>query len=118
MAGSGASCEAFCGGSGSVSAPVFTFSVVHFVLPHHSERFLILWAISVGGLLFSAPKVYKWGVSAWGSKIEVLGAVMFLEGVMTFVPGIYLPMAALALLVFVNSTYSACRLQIRKQPTE
>jgi hypothetical protein len=41
---------------------------------------------------------------------------MFLEGVMTFVPSFYLPMAALTTIIFVNGTYSACRLQIRKQP--
>jgi len=97
-------------------APMFTFGVVHFVLPHHPERSIILWVIAVGGLLFSAPKVYRWGLSAWGSKVEAVGAVMFLEGVMTFVPSFYLPMAALTILIFVNGTYSACRLQIRKQP--
>jgi hypothetical protein len=99
-------------------APIFTFGVVHFVLPHHPERFIILWTIAIGGLLFSAPKVFKWGLSAWGSKIEALGAVVFLEGVMTFVPSLYLPTAALAILVFINAVYSACRLQIRKQPGE
>jgi hypothetical protein len=97
-------------------APIFTFGVVHFVLPHHPERSIILWVIAVGGLLFSAPKVYRWGLSAWGSKVEAVGTVMFLEGVMTFVPSFYLPMAALTTIIFVNGTYSACRLQIRKQP--
>lgn len=99
-------------------APIFTFGVVHLVLPFHPERAYILCAIAAGGLLFSAPKVYKWGLSAWGSKVEALGAVMFLEGVMTFVPSFYLPMAALAILIFVNGTYSACRLQIRHHPAE
>lgn len=99
-------------------APIFTFVVVHFVIPLHPERTYLLWAIAAGGLLFSAPKVYKWGLSAWGSKVEALGAVMFLEGVMTLVPSVYLPMAALVILVFVNAIYSACRLQIRHQPAE
>jgi hypothetical protein len=100
------------------SAPGFTFGVVHFVLPMHPECSIILWAIAAGGLLFSAPKVYKWGLSAWGSKVEAFGAVVFLEGVMTFVPSLYLPLAALAILVFVNAVYSACKLHIRKQPGE
>lgn len=99
-------------------APMFTFGVVHFVIPHHPERSITLWAIAVGGLLFSAPKVYKWGLSAWGSKVEALGAVVFLEGILTSVPSLYLPLAALAILVFVNAVYSACKLQIRKQSGE
>ena len=95
-------------------APAFTFGVVHFSLPFHRELRIILWIIVGGGLLFSAPKVFKWFLSAMGSKPEALGAVMFLEGIMTFVPGVYLPAAALAVLVFINAIYSACRLQIRK----
>jgi hypothetical protein len=96
-------------------APMFTFGVVHFVLPLHPERTYILWTIAGGGLLFSAPKVAKWAKSAWGSNVEAFGAVVFLEGVMTFVPGLYLPVAALAILVFINAIYSACRLQIHKE---
>ena len=60
-------------------APAFTFGVVHFALPFHRELSIILWLIVGGGPLFSAPKVFKWFLSAMGSKLEALGAVMFLE---------------------------------------
>ena len=53
------------------------------------------------------------GASAWGSKIEALGMVLLLEGIMTFVPGLVLPSAALVEILFINAVYSACRLQIR-----
>jgi len=95
-------------------APVFTFGVVHFAIPSHRELNTILWIIAGGGLLFSAPKVFKWFSSAMGSKPEALGAVVFLEGVMTFAPEIYLPGAALAVLVFINAVYCICQLQVKK----
>lgn len=95
-------------------APAFTFGIVHFALPSHPGLNIILWIIVGGGLLFSAPKVFKWFRSAMGSNFEALGAVMFLEGIMTFAPGVYLPASALTVLVFINAIYSACRLQIKK----
>jgi hypothetical protein len=95
------------------SIPAMTFGLVHFVLPHYPELRILNWSIAVGGLLYSAPKVYHWGVSAWGSKIEAAGMVLILEGIMTFVPGLVLPSCALIEVVFINAVYSACRLQIR-----
>lgn len=95
------------------SIPAMTFGLVHFVLPHYPEWRIVNWIIAVGGLVYSAPKVYRWGASAWGSKIEAVGMVLLLEGIMTFVPGLALPSIALAEIVFINAVYSACRLQIR-----
>lgn len=101
--------------------PAFTFCVAHLVLPSYLELSftfsgmlaVIMWAVVIGGQTCSAPKVYKWFLAAFGSKLEALGAVVCLECVMTFVPVIYLSAAALAVLVFVNGVYCACRLQVR-----
>ena len=95
------------------SIPAMTFCLVHFVLPHYPDDRIVLWVIAVGGLAYSAPKVFRWGVSAWGSTFEAAGMVLLLEGIMTFVPGVWLPMIALLVVVFINGVYSACRLQIR-----
>lgn len=95
------------------SFPAMTFGLIHFILPQHPEKWILLWVIAVGGLVYSAPKVYRWGVSAWGSKFEAAGMVLLLEGIMTFVPGLWLPSIALLWIVFINGVYSACRLQIR-----
>lgn len=95
------------------SIPAMTFGLVHFVLPHYPERWILNWGIAVCGLAYSAPKVYRWGVSAWGSKIEAAGMVLMLEGIMTFVPGLILPSCALIEIVFINAVYSACRFQVR-----
>lgn len=95
------------------SIPAMTFGLVHFVLPYYAAWRMTNWVIAVCGLVYSAPKVYRWGVSAWGSKIEALGMVVMLEGIMTFVPGLVLPSCALIEIVFVNAVYSACRFQIR-----
>ena len=65
-----------------------------------------------GGLVCSAPKVYKWFSAAFGSRFEAAGAVICLEAVMTFSPVVSLSAAALAVLVFVNAIYCACRLQV------
>jgi hypothetical protein len=90
-----------------------TFGLVHFVIPHYPEKKVVLWVIAAGGLIYSAPKVFLWGVSAWGSILEAAGMVLILEGIMTFVPGLWLPLVALLVVVFINAVYSACRLQIR-----
>lgn len=95
------------------SIPAMTFGLVHFILPYYPEWRIVDWVIAVGGLVYSAPKVYRWGASAWGSKVEAAGMVLLLEGIMTFVPGLVLPSIALVEIVFVNAVYSACRLQIR-----
>jgi hypothetical protein len=93
--------------------PAMTFGLVHFVMPHYPELRMSNWIFAVGGLVYSSRKVYRWGVSAWGSRIEAAGMVLLLEGTMTFVPGLWLPSTALVEIVFINAVYSACRLQIR-----
>jgi hypothetical protein len=70
------------------SIPAMTFGLVHFVLPHYPDNWVVLWGIAAGGLAYSAPKVFRWGVSAWGSTFEAAGMVLILEGIMTFVPGL------------------------------
>lgn len=103
--------------------PALTFCVVHFVLPFYLELGSTLWGKLVGiaawvmvggGLACSAPKVYKWFLSAYGSKFQAVGAVVCLECAMTFVPIVSLSAAALFVLVFVNGAYCACSLQVRR----
>jgi hypothetical protein len=43
------------------SMPAMTFGLVHFVLPRHPDNQIVLWGIAVGGLAYSAPKVFRWG---------------------------------------------------------
>lgn len=102
--------------------PALTFCVAHLVLPYYRGLSSTLWGMLVeitmwgmvgGGLICSAPKVYKWFSAAFGSQFEAAGAVICLEAVMTFAPVVYLSAAALAVLVFVNAIYCACRLQVR-----
>lgn len=92
--------------------PTLTFCVVHLVLPFYRELSSTLWGMVGSGLTCSATKVYKWFLAAYGSRFEAVGAVICLESVMTFAPVVYLSAAALAVLVFVNAVYCACRLQI------
>jgi hypothetical protein len=102
--------------------PAFTFCVAHFVLPFYrfdvtlwSKAVVIaMWGMVGGGLACSAPKVYTWFLDAYGKRLQAVGAMLCLECVMTFAPIFYLSAAALAMLVFVNSMYCACRLQVRK----
>lgn len=95
------------------SIPAMTFGLVHFVMPHYPELRISNWCFAVGGLVYSSRKVYRWGVSAWGSRLEAAGMVLLLEGIMTFVPGLWLPSCALIEIVFINAVFSACRFQIR-----
>lgn len=99
--------------------PAFTFCIAHRVLPFYrdlSSTFfgklgIAMWAVVLGGLACSAPKVYKWFLAAYGSKVEAVGAVVCLELVMTFAPDVRFSAAALAVLVFVNGVYCAGSLQ-------
>lgn len=95
------------------STPAMTFGLVHFVLPRYPDDRIVLWVIAIGGLSSSAPKVFRWGLSAWGTTFEAAGMVILLEGIMTFVPGLWLPLIALLVVVFINGLYSACRPPIR-----
>jgi hypothetical protein len=116
---SGGRIAAFLGLLTGGCIPAFTFCIAHRVLPFYRELSstffgmlgVIMWAVVLGGQACSAPKVYKWFLAAYGSKVEAVGAVMCLELVMTFAPDIRLSAVALAVLVFVNGVYCAGSLQ-------
>ena len=99
--------------------PAITFFVAHQVLPlYHELSFTylgmlggLMWVVVLGGQACSAPKVYKWFLAAYGSRVEAAGAMICLELVMTFVPYVRLSEVALAVLVFVNGVYCAGSLQ-------
>jgi hypothetical protein len=85
--------------------PFVTFMLAHYYVTANP----VLWLLVGGGLLFSAMTVFQWGRMAFGNGWKSAGFVLLLEGVMTFTD-IYLAGLALATLVFINATATACRL--------
>src|ERR1700759_5162999 len=61
--------------------PAATFTVGHHELTSWSKPKAL---IVLGGLVFSALTVFKWGRLAFGSPVKALGFVVLAEGVMTF----------------------------------
>lgn len=102
--------------------PFFTFIVAHYIHPHQTamqtavgatfETYLNLWTpVVLGGLTVSSITVYQWCLAAdRGSKYKALGTVVLTEIIMTFSPIASLAYAALALLIAVNATATACNL--------
>ncbi len=91
--------------------PLATFFVSHFEvdakLPLYSQMPVVL---VLGGLFFSAKTVYEWARNAFKHPIKALGFVLLTEGVMTFSSSLWLSIAALAYLVAINGTATACTL--------
>jgi hypothetical protein len=67
--------------------------------------------IALGGLLFSAVTMYRWGIQAFHSKPKALGFVVLLEGVMVTAHTHPLALAALVLLSAINGVSTACNLE-------
>lgn len=91
--------------------PVATFTV------GHAELGAAGWAsvpgvIVVGGCLFSAITVYKWGRRAFDSAFKALGFVVLSEGVMTFSHVPWLSMVVLGFLVAINAVANGSNLAI------
>ena len=102
-----------------------------FILVHHEiaaalakdasftqPKVLVLSALVVGALLFSAPNVYQWCKAAFNSAAKAVGFVVLLEGVLVFSGTEYLVWSALGLLIAINGIQSACNLAIRRQKNE
>lgn len=85
--------------------PFVTFMLAHYYVAENP----VLWLLVGGGLLFSAMTVFQWGRMAFGNPWKSAGFVVLLEGVMTFTD-IYLAGLALATLIFINATATACKL--------
>lgn len=84
--------------------------VATFVTAHSGSWTALSVALVVGGLLYSARTVYSWGVLAFAERVKALGFVMLLEGVLVTSQTAWLARAALAYLVLINGTATACQL--------
>lgn len=87
-------------------------------LAHHEVTRAAPWATPIaallvlGGLAYSAPTVYGWMLLAVGSKIKAAGFVLLVEGVLVASGSPWLVAVALACLVLINGTATACRLAL------
>lgn len=82
--------------------PVSTFAVLHGELGDlaaYDPRLLIV----IGGLLYSALTVYRWGRMAFGSVVKAIGFTVLLEGVMTLSDQPWLSGVALGYLCLINA---------------
>ena len=90
--------------------PLATFTVAHY----EAKAEPMLWALVVGGLIYSASTVYQWARDAFGNGFKALGFCVLLEGCMVFAHIPALILTALAVLIFINACAAACALQVRK----
>jgi len=83
----------------------------------HSELRAEWWVdpkaiIVLGGLLFSAVKVWTWGRAAFRSPYLATGFVLLTEGISVFSSQPCLSLGALAYLVAINSISTACTIAL------
>lgn len=83
----------------------------------HAELAGAGWAsvpglIVVGGCLFSAITVYKWGRRAFDSAFKALGFVILSEGVMTFSQTHWLCVVVLGFLIAINAVANGANLAV------
>lgn len=84
--------------------PLASYWVSHHEIPEASGVWLaVLVAFVIGGLTFSARKVYRWGHLALGYRSEALGFTLLTEGVMVISSTQWLRIAALGLLIAINA---------------
>jgi hypothetical protein len=89
--------------------PSATFVVGHYELATWTEPKAL---IVLGGLLFSALTVFRWGRLAFGSPAKALGFVVLAEGVMTFCSTEWLSLVALGYLVLINAIATGCAIAL------
>lgn len=92
--------------------PAATFICVH--MDTETNPY-VLWAIVLGGLLFSAKTVFQWGKSAFNNTAKAFGFCLLIEGVMTFTHVFPLSCVALALLVCINGIATGCQIALDSQ---
>jgi hypothetical protein len=91
--------------------PIATYTV------GHAELDTAGWgsvpgAVVIGGCIFSAITVYKWGRRAFDSAFKALGFVVLSEGVMSFSHVAWLSMVMLGALVSINAVANGANLAI------
>jgi hypothetical protein len=95
--------------------PVGVYRMAHFelaTLPTWWDLRALKAIIVLGGLLFSATTVWKWGRLAFRSPVKATGFVLILEGVMTFSSDAVLSLGALGYLVVINAVATACTIAL------
>lgn len=87
--------------------PLSVFMVLHLELEGAGGEWAAWydprWLIVVGGLLYSASTVYRWGRMAFSSWYKALGFTALIEGVMSLSDQLWLSVAALAYLCLINA---------------
>lgn len=91
--------------------PIATYTVGHAELGEAGWASLP-GAIVVGGLLFSAITVYKWGRRAFGGAVKAIGFVVLSEGVMSFSHTPWLSLVVLGFLVGINAVANGANLAV------
>lgn len=91
--------------------PLATYTVGHAELDTASWCSLP-GVIVVGGCLFSAITVYKWGERAFGSALKASGFVVLSEGVMTFSHTPWLSLLVLGFLIAINAVANGANLAV------
>jgi len=91
--------------------PLATYTVGHRELGSEG------WAsvpgmIVIGGCLFSAITVYKWGERAFGCAVKAAGFVVLSEGVMTFSQTFWLSLIVLGFLIAINAVANGANLAV------
>lgn len=90
--------------------PVATFSVSHL---DKTLNEYVMWALVLGGLIYSALTVFTWAKNAFGHAVKAFGFVVLIEGVMTLSGLPELSYAALALLVLINGIATGATLSLK-----
>jgi hypothetical protein len=102
-------------------APVGSFAIAHFApLNFTSTRGLFFWALLASCLAFSAPKVFKWARSTFGSVVEAIGFVGLTEGLSLAPHDVHwfltaVSVDALLVLLVVNSITGAVRVSLSQR---
>jgi hypothetical protein len=91
--------------------PIATYTVGHAELDA-SGWGSVPGAIVVGGCVFSAITVYKWGRRAFDSALKALGFVVLSEGVMTFSHTPWLSVLMLGFLMAINAVANGANLAV------
>jgi hypothetical protein len=94
-----------------VGVPVGSYQLAHHEVDAGSS---LLWQVPawlvVGGLLFSALTVYRWGRVAFASPTKAVGFCVLLEGVLVFSSTPWLSFGALVYLCAINAVATGCNL--------
>jgi len=86
-----------------------------YMVAHVGALTWLSWALVAGGMLYSAPTVWRW-VHAFAGPVKATGFVVLLEGIMVASPIHGLGISAGALLVGINAVATACALARGARP--